>query len=64
MSASVPPIESEAQFDAALARLRALWLSPLGTPEGDEFEALMDAIEAYDRVHHPVPAPEPGAVAQ
>jgi HTH-type transcriptional regulator/antitoxin HigA len=43
----------------ALTEIQKLWdkVEP-GTPEGDRFEVLSTLIDAYERVHFPVPPPE------
>ena len=55
----IRPIRSEADYDAALHRVEALWGSASETPEGDEFDVLVPLIEAYERVHYPIDLPSP-----
>lgn len=49
------PIATEAEYDAALARLLLLMDAALvpGSPEDAEFDALADAIQAYERRVYP-----------
>lgn len=55
----IRPIRSEADYDAALHRVEALWGSASATPEGDELDVLVPLIEAYEREHHPIDLPTP-----
>jgi HTH-type transcriptional regulator/antitoxin HigA len=59
MSADVEAIETEAQYDAALAEARRLWGAKAGTSDGDRLEALYTAIETYEDVHYPMPVGAP-----
>ena len=55
--ASLDPILTEEEYDAALARMDEIFLSPIGTPEGDERDILFDRIEAYEDEHYPIGLP-------
>jgi len=55
----IKPIRSEADYDAALRRVEALWGSASETPEGDELDVLVPLIEAYEREHYPIDLPTP-----
>jgi len=55
----IRPIRSEADYDAALHRVEALWGSASETPEGDELDVLVPLIEAYEREHYPIDLPTP-----
>ncbi|MCF7961589.1 MAG: hypothetical protein K9M08_12690 [Pirellula sp.] len=52
-------IQTEAENQAALARLDEIFDAKPGTPDGDEFELLVALIEAYERVAYPIDLPEP-----
>lgn len=57
----IRPIRTDADYRAALAEVSPLFdrdLEP-GTPEGDRFDVLVTLIEAYERRHFPVDAPDP-----
>ena len=41
-------IETDQQCEAALARVDEIFDAELGTPEGDELDALVTAIELYE----------------
>ena len=47
-------IKSESEYQAALKRLDVVFMADQSTPEGKEAAALVDAIEAYENMHHPV----------
>ena len=55
--AHVRPIRTEAEYEAALARLDEVFQAKTGTPEGDECDLLFAEIERYERVHYPIPPP-------
>lgn len=52
-------IQSEAELESALARLKVVWNAEPDTPEGAELALLMDLVEAYERSHHPIAPPSP-----
>ena len=39
---------TEADLASAIAEMRWLWNSPVGTPQGDQFDRLIDLVEAYE----------------
>jgi HTH-type transcriptional regulator / antitoxin HigA len=55
----IKPIRNEADYEAALRRIEALWGAPAGTPEGDELDVLATLTEAYEREHYPIDKPDP-----
>lgn len=59
MTADVKPIRSEADYEAALESVAALWGSPIGTPEGDRLDVLATLIDAYEARHHAIDPPDP-----
>ena len=52
-------IQTEAENEAALARLDEIFDAKPGTPDGDEVELLVALIEAYERVAYPIDLPNP-----
>jgi len=52
-------IKTEADYDAALARVEAIFDSEPGTDEFDELEVWVTLIGVYEDRHHPVPPPTP-----
>ena len=57
----IKPIRTEADYEAALARIDALMDAEPGTPEGEELDVLVDLVEHYEEKH--VPMGYPSAVA-
>jgi HTH-type transcriptional regulator/antitoxin HigA len=55
----IKPIRSEADYEAVLRRIEALWGAAQGTPEGDELDVLATLAESYESVHYPVDLPDP-----
>lgn len=58
MPASVKVIRTEADYQAALARIDEL-MDATSAPEIDELETWAILVEAYERAHFPVEAPDP-----
>ncbi len=56
---NIKPIKSEADYDAALARVDGLMDARPNTPEGDELDVLVTLIEKYEEQHYPIDAPNP-----
>jgi HTH-type transcriptional regulator/antitoxin HigA len=57
----IKPIRTEADYEAALARIDTLMDAEAGTPEGEELDVLTDLVEHYEAKH--VPMGFPSAVA-
>jgi HTH-type transcriptional regulator/antitoxin HigA len=55
----IRPIKTEADYDAALAEIEALWGAKTDTPEGDKLDVLITLVEAYETVQHPMDPPDP-----
>jgi HTH-type transcriptional regulator/antitoxin HigA len=55
------PIKTEDQYNQALARVYDLMQTEIqeNSTEADEFEVLGILVEAYEKEHYPVPAPNP-----
>ncbi len=58
------PIRTEEEYEAALARIHEIFHAPLGTPEGDELENLVDLVEVYAAEHYPIDPPSPSAAIE
>lgn len=52
-------IHSEADYQASLIRIRALWEAELDTPEADELEVLAMIINRYEEEYFPIDEPDP-----
>lgn len=59
MVTNVKPIRSEADYDAALEDVEALWGAASGTPRGDRLDVLATLIDAYEAKHYPMDPPDP-----
>jgi HTH-type transcriptional regulator/antitoxin HigA len=55
----IRPIKTEADYDASLAEVDALWGAAEGTAEGDRLDILLTLVESYEAKHHPIPPPDP-----
>ena len=58
------PIRTEADYEAALARIEQLWDAALGSPEGDELDILVDLVELYELKYVPMGYPSPAAAIE
>lgn len=52
-------IHTEADYQAALQRIRRLWEAEPGTPEADELEILAMLVNKYEEEHYPIEEPDP-----
>ena len=57
--ASVRPIRTEADYEAALARIEALMNARAGSPDGEELDVLTDLVEHYEEKGDPLGFPDP-----
>ena len=57
--ASVKPIRTEADYEAAVARINALMDARAGTPEAEELDVPTDLVEHYEEKHDPLGYPDP-----
>ena len=57
----IRPIRTRADYRAALAEVSPMFDNEPepGTPEGDRFDVLVTLIEAHERKHFPIDAPDP-----
>jgi HTH-type transcriptional regulator/antitoxin HigA len=55
----IQPVRTEAEYDAAVARLTQLMNAEPGTAAGDEFEILATLVDAYEAKHFPIATPDP-----
>jgi HTH-type transcriptional regulator/antitoxin HigA len=58
----VQPVRTEADHDAALARISELMGAELGTEASDELDVLVTLVDAYEAKHFPINAPDPVTV--
>jgi HTH-type transcriptional regulator/antitoxin HigA len=53
------PIRTDAEHRAALAEIERLWDAPEQSAEADWLEVLALLVEAYEKAHCPIAAPDP-----
>jgi HTH-type transcriptional regulator/antitoxin HigA len=56
---TVPVIRTSDDLDEATKRIAALWGAAAGTNEGDELDALIAIVHAYESLHYPMLPPSP-----
>ena len=59
MATEMKPIRTEADYEAALEEVAALWGAASGTPRGDWLDVLATLIDAYEAKHHAMDPPDP-----
>ena len=59
MATEMKPIRTEADYDAALEEVAALWGAASGTPKGDRLDVLATLVDAYEAKHHAMDPPDP-----
>jgi len=52
-------IKTEADYQAALNRLEAIFDAKIGTPESDEADILGLMVDEYEKKHYHIEAPDP-----
>ena len=57
--ANVTPIRTEADYQAALARVNALMDAAAGSPEGDELDVLVDLVALFESRRYEIGYPSP-----
>ena len=55
----IKPIKTQADYEAALQEIEALFEAKPGTAAGDRLEILSTLVEAYEEQHYPIPTPDP-----
>ena len=61
---SVKPVRTEADYDAAVARIGELMDAAPGTPEGEELDLLGDLVILYESRHVEKELPSPAAAIE
>lgn len=62
--ASIKPIRSEKDYEAALARISELMDAEPDSPEGNELDVLVDLVELYESKNVPMGYPNPIAAIE
>ena len=57
-------IQTEQEYDVAIARISKLMNAEPGTPEAEELDALADVLVAYEEEHFPISPPDPVTAIQ
>lgn len=55
----IRPIRTEADYQAALQEIEALFDAPQNTPECDRLDLLSTLVDAYEKAHYPIELPDP-----
>jgi HTH-type transcriptional regulator/antitoxin HigA len=55
-------VHSEAEYDAALARVSELLDAEMNTPEGEELDRISNLIIQYEDEHYPMEDPDPNSL--
>ena len=55
----IRPIKTEQDYNLALERVNILFDAKPNTDEADELDILVTLIEKYEKIHYPVPEPDP-----
>lgn len=56
---NIKPIHTEAEYEAALAQIEASWDAVDGSEAAEQLEVLSMLVEAYEKQHFPIEAPDP-----
>ncbi|MEO5706007.1 MAG: helix-turn-helix domain-containing protein [Alteraurantiacibacter sp.] len=59
MATEMKPIRTEADYEAALEEVTALWGAASDTPAGDRLDVLATLIDVYEAKHHAMDPPDP-----
>ncbi len=60
----IRPIKTEADYEATLGEIEALWGAPGDSPEGDRLDILITLVEVCEARHHPIDPPDPVAAIE
>jgi len=56
---NIKPVNTEADYRAALKDIESLMMAKADSPEGDRLDVLTTLIEAYESKHYPIDMPDP-----
>ncbi len=59
--AGITRVQTEAEYNAALARISELLDAEMETPEGEELDRISTLVEIYEAEHYPIERPEPNS---
>lgn len=55
----INPIKTERDYDLALERVNEIFDANPNSKEYDELDILVTLIEKYEKIHYPIPEPDP-----
>jgi HTH-type transcriptional regulator/antitoxin HigA len=55
----IKPINTDADYRAALGEIDTLMMAELGSPDGEKLDVLVTLVEAYEKKHYPLDFPDP-----
>ena len=55
----IKPIKTKTNYRAVLKEIETLMMAKANTPEGERLDVLVTLVEAYERKHYPIDAPDP-----
>ena len=58
-SMNIKPIHNSQDYQDTLSTIDGLMSAARDTPEGDQLDVLVTLVEAWEREHYPMPAPDP-----
>ena len=56
---TIKPLQTEQDYQAALADIEQLWQAEAGSADTDKLEVLSLLVEVYEKAHYPIAAPDP-----
>ena len=56
---NIKPIRTKADYRSALRKIEGLMSARRDTPSGERLDVLVTLVEAYERKHYPLDAPDP-----
>lgn len=56
---NINPIKTKTDYRAVLKEIETLMMAKANTPEGERLDVLVTLVEAYERKHYPIDAPDP-----
>ena len=62
--AEITQVRTEAEYDAALARISELLDAEIDSPEGEELDRITTLVEIYEDEHYPMGEPDPVSIIE
>jgi len=61
---NIKPIKNEKDYQETLAEIDRLFDAEAGTAQGDKLDILVTLVQAYEKKHYPIAAPNPVAAIE